>query len=128
MPFSGPAEPVGLAKAPAKRQGASFPEGALDPDLPEALGSGDCIDLGSLPKDGGGPLQVEEIALLEVDEEEGRSRIGDEVAERVEVPVAREVRNSQGVSLEADEALFTAPVRDVHAAFGIVEMRGARHE
>src|SRR5947199_280732 len=41
MPFSGPAEPVGLAKAPEKRQGASFPEGALDPDLPEALGAGE---------------------------------------------------------------------------------------
>src|SRR3954471_10574103 len=106
----------------------ALPEAVLDAEPPKTLGADERRDVGPVPDDLRRPAQVEEIAALEIDEDERRPRIREQIAERVEVAVPREIGDGQHVAVDANEAPLAAPVGDVHPPFRLLDVRGAGDE
>src|SRR3954453_6509676 len=106
----------------------ALPEAVFDAEPPETLGAHKCRDVGPLPDDLRGPAQVEEIAAVEIDEDERRPRIREQIAERVEVAVPREIGDGQHLAVDANEAPVAAAVGDVHPAFRLLDVRRAGDE
>jgi len=71
---------------------------------------------------------VEQIALLEIHEQQGGARVRDEIAERIEVAVAAVVGNRQRPIFHPDEAPRTTAVRDVDTAVQLDGACSARDE
>ncbi len=68
---------------------------------------------GNGPVDRRRSLELQKIARREVDEQQRATRIAQQVAQRVEEPVAAEIGHDQRVTLHIDEPRTPAAVRDV---------------
>ena len=75
------------------------------------------------------PLQLEEVARLEVDKEQRRARFAQHVAERVVVAVAGKIGNGETVSVNVHKTGAAAAMRNVDSASGAdFRSRPARDE
>ena len=82
-----------------------------------------------IPVDRDESLELQNIAALEIDEQERRARLADEIAERIEEAIAAKVRNGQRVALDAHESRSTAAMGDIGAAGRSgIRPRAACHE
>src|SRR3954470_14118551 len=106
----------------------ALPEAVLDAEPPETLGTDERRDVGPVPDDLRGPAQVEEIAALEINEDERRPRIREQIAERVEVAVPGEIGDGQHVAVAANEAAVAAAVGDVPSPFRLLDVCGTGDE
>src|SRR6185312_14128877 len=87
-----------------------------DPKVPQPLGACDALGSRYIPVDGCATLKLQQIAGLELDEEEGRPRLTEQIPERVEITVAAKVRNRERVVIDPYESGAAASMRDVSAA------------
>ena len=103
-----------VAEVEAQRQAALDPDDLLGAEADQALRPGEGPDLLTLPDDLGFAGHGDQVARLEVEEEEAGPRVQQDVADRVEVVVAREIGNDEGpLVLDPDEAGPAAAVGDV---------------
>jgi hypothetical protein len=49
-------------------------------------------------------LKLQQVPRLKIHEQQGSSRFSQQIAQRVEIPVAAEIRDCQYVAVDADEA------------------------
>jgi hypothetical protein len=70
---------------------------------PQPLGAGKVLRRAT-PIDLRRALKLQQVPRLKIHEQERSSRFSHQIAQRVEVPVAAEIRDCQHVAVDADEA------------------------
>src|SRR5258708_34522214 len=84
-------------------------------ETPPALGACKLLRRAGRPINLGAALKLQEVAGLEIDEQQRGARFSDQIAERVEIAVAAKIGNRQYVAVDADETRPAAAMRDVGA-------------
>src|SRR5258708_20222205 len=87
-------------------------------ETPPALGACKLLRRAGRPMKWGAGLKLQEVAGLEIDEQQRGARFSDQIAERVEIAVAAKIGNRQCVAVDADETRPAAAMRDVGAIGG----------
>ncbi len=103
-----------FTKSPAQGQRAPAPHDAGRRKIPEPFGPLKGSDLGRILNDFGPPCQLQNVASFEIREYQARSRVFKEIAERIEVEIARIIRNRQHAVIgDADKSCLAAAMGDV---------------
>ena len=114
-----------------------MPHAGFEREFQEPVRAGERCELGALPDDRGRTRQLQDVAPVEVEDEEAGARVGGDVAEGVEEEIAAKVghdehaRSAGPARRDLHEAGFTAAMRDVHAVGAAVSARrgsGGRDE
>lgn len=124
-------------RGPAQRQRLDSPDDPVRTEAPQPFPAWECGHLRTVRQQRRVARHLEQIAAVEIHEDEAGSRVDGDVAEGVEVQIAREVRNGQTVAIlrlsiisrravNTNEAGPSATVRHVHLPVAVltVNVRG----
>ncbi len=121
--------PAVRPERPAQRQGAAPADHPARPEGPEPLGALERGDLGRIQDHRGVAGQLQEIARLEIGEDQAGPAVQEDVPEGGEEQVAGEVGDGQrAVRGDADEPRLAAAMRDVDLAPALAVGVGGHEE
>lgn len=106
-------------KAPAqnKRRGTAYH--ALHLKYPYSFSPLKELDLRHFENNLGPTAELQQVAGVEVDEQQSGTRIEQQVAQGIEKPVTGKIWNRQTIAINAHETGLATPVRNVHRALAI---------
>src|SRR5262249_56266826 len=97
------------------------PAGTRRPHAPEALGTAPGAEQRAVEEDLRRPLELQQVAGLEIGEEKPGLGMDEEIAQRVEEAVAAEIRHQQrAIALDADEARPAPAMGHIDAKTGCI--------
>ncbi|MNF89530.1 hypothetical protein D3C84_720590 [compost metagenome] len=101
-------------EAPAQSQCCRPTHHLLHLECPQTLGALKGFDLGAFKDDFGTTAEVQQVAGVEIDKQQARPWIDQQVAQGIEEQIAGEVRDGQTITFHVYETGLTATVGNVH--------------
>ena len=108
-----------LLEGPTQRHRSRADYHLLDVQGPDPLGAFEGADQRAVDNHLGAPGNLQHIARGEVDEQQAGNRVGQQIAEGIEMQVAGVVRNRQAIAFDPDETGATTAVGHVHGTLAI---------